>query len=207
MRQDRQSAAIVEAYLDLTSPYSYLASTQIERIIAGTGATFRWYPIIVTDLFPPGLNPLDGVSHQYDPDYRREDALAWAAHYKVPFVDPHGRLETDPYLLLRAAIAAGSAERRGAMMQRLFKAVFVDLRTRMGIDDVLTFALDVKLDPWELREAMANPMVEADRLAIMERANGLGVFGAPFFVTKERKFFGNDRLVLLTEHLLENAVL
>ncbi len=199
--------AIVEAYLDLTSPYSYLASTQIDRIVAGTGANFRWFPLVVADLFPAGANPLEGVSRQYDTEYRREDASAWAAHYKVPFVDPVDRLEADPYLLLRAAIAAGPSERRIPLMQRIFKAVFVDLRTRIGLDDVMALALDVKLDPWELRRAMSDPTNEAERLSILERARALGVFGAPFFVTKDHKFFGNDRLLLLTDYLLEQPTL
>lgn len=198
--------AIVEAYLDVTSPYSYLAASQIEKIAAGTGARFRWYPVILSELLADGRNPLQGAacSPQYEPEYRHSDVAAWARYYQIPYRDPRGRIHPDALLLARAAIAAGSSEQRGPMMWRLFTAIFADPRQSIDATDLFNFAADVGLDPWEFREAMAGPMIEAERLSIMERARTFGVFGVPYFVTAEHSYFGNDRLVLLTHDLLEN---
>ena len=71
-----------------------MASTQIERIARETGAVFRWQPVSsrvlldrrADDPFKPGARG------QYDWDYRKRDAEAWARYYGVPFNDPIGRL-------------------------------------------------------------------------------------------------------------------
>src|SRR6266508_4012108 len=117
---------VVDAYLGLGSRYSYLASTQLERIAADTGFAFNWIPLVSADLFAPGRNPFEGppVSPQYDMRYREADARAWAEYYVVPFREPTGRLSFDPALLVRAALAAGPA--RIPMMKRLFQGVFAD---------------------------------------------------------------------------------
>lgn len=197
--------AVVEAYLDLTSPYSYLASSQLDKIAAATGARFRWFPVIATDLFAPGRNPFRSppCSPQYDAAYRKADVMHWAHHYQIPYRDPHGRIAPDPHLLARAAIAAGPSEQRGPMMKRLFAAVFAEPRQSIDATDLFNFAADVGLDPWTFREAVGGPIIEAERLSILERAKSFGAFGAPFFVSAGRTYFGNDRLVLLAHDLME----
>jgi 2-hydroxychromene-2-carboxylate isomerase len=135
----------VDAYLGLGSRYSYLASTQLDRIAADVGVTFNWIPIVSADLFASGRNPFEGtpISPQYEMRYREADARAWADYYVVPFREPAGRLSFDPALLVRAALAAGDA--RVGMMKRLFQAVFADERTRIDAADVADFAPDGRI--------------------------------------------------------------
>ena len=193
---------VVDAYLGFDSPYSYLASTQLDRIAAEGGASFNWIPLVSAELFLPGRSPLeDGpVSEQYKPRYRHSDATAWAEYYGVHYRDPTDRLAYDPRLLARAAVAAGS-ELRIAMMMRLFAAAFVDNRTKINIDDCVMWAEQIGLDAKKFRESLTDPMLETERWALSERARSRGVFGVPFFIAGGRSFFGNDRLVLLEHHL------
>src|SRR5439155_26436445 len=88
------SMSVVDAYLGLGSRYSYLASTQFDRIARETGATFNWIPVASPDLFAPERNPFEGapVSGQYEWFYRKQDAETWADYYGVPFREPMGRL-------------------------------------------------------------------------------------------------------------------
>jgi 2-hydroxychromene-2-carboxylate isomerase len=193
---------VVDAYLGLGSRYSYLASTQLDRIATDTGVTFNWIPVVSADLFKPGRNPFDGtpVSPQYEMRYREADARAWAEYYVVPFREPTGRLSFDPALLVRAALAAGEA--RIPLMKRIFQGVFVDERTRIDAADVSDFAQMVGLDRYRFRKALADPSLEAERLVISEQAKARGVFGVPFFIVGNRSFFGNDRLALLHHYLV-----
>src|SRR5712691_4334015 len=195
--------AIVDAYLGLGSRYSYLASTQLDRIALETGATVNWIPVASEDLFPEGRNPFAGepVSGQYEWFYRKQDAEGWADYYRVPFREPMGRLTFDPRLLVRAALAAGELKKRVAMMKRLFGAVFVDDRTEIDVATCINCAIDVGIERNAFRRAFQDPAIEAERHAILERATARGVFGVPFFLTGGRTFFGNDRLALLTHHL------
>src|SRR5438105_13749609 len=111
--------AIVDAYLGLGSRYSYLASTQLDRISLETGATINWIPIASGDLFAPERNPFAGqaISGQYEWFYRRQDAEAWAEYYRVPYREPMGRLTFDPRLLVQAALAGGELKKRVTMMK------------------------------------------------------------------------------------------
>src|SRR5262249_45579206 len=148
---------VVDAYLGLGSRYSYLASTQLDRIAADAGVTFNWIPIVSADLFTPGRNPFEGtpVSPQYEGRYREADARAWAEYYVVPFREPTGRLSFDPGLLVRGALAAGEA--RIPMMKRLFQAVFADERTRIDVAEIADFAQVVGLDRFKFRKVLADP--------------------------------------------------
>ena len=197
---------VVDAYLGLGSRYSYLASTQLDRIASDTGVTFNWIPIVSAELFKPGRNPFEGapVSPQYDMRYREQDARAWAEYYVVPFREPTGRLSFDPALLVRAVLAA--AEARVPMMKRIFQGVFADDRTRIDVADVADFAQTVGLDRYKFRKTLADPSLEAERLVIAEKAMARGVFGVPYFIVGNRSFFGNDRLPLLHHYLVTMPV-
>lgn len=199
--------SVVDAYLGLGSRYSYLASTQLDRIAAETGAWFNWLPIASPDLFRPARNPFEGepVSGQYEWFYRKQDAEAWADYYGVPFREPMGRLSIDPRLLARAALAAGEAKKRVAMMKRLFAAVFVDPRAELDLAACIECAVEVGLDADAFRRAFQDPAIEAERHAILERATERGVFGVPYFIVGGRGYFGNDRLALLSHYLKRAA--
>jgi 2-hydroxychromene-2-carboxylate isomerase len=194
---------VVDAYLGLGSRYSYLASTQLDRIAEETGATINWIPIFSEELRAPDRDPFKGppISGQYEWFYRRQDAEAWADYYGVPFREPMGRLNVDARLLVRAALAAGQLKKRGPMMKRLFAAVFVDDRSEIDAAACVDCAVEIGLERAAFRNALQNPAIEADRFSILERAQERGVFGVPYFLTGGRNFFGNDRLVLLSHHL------
>ena len=195
--------SVVDAYLGLGSRYSYLASTQLDRIARETGATFNWIPVASPDLFAPERNPFEGapVSGQYEWFYRKQDAETWADYYGVPFREPMGRLTFDPRVLVRASFAAGELKKRAAMMKRLFAAVFVDDRSDIDAQACVDLAVEIGLDRNAFRRAFQDPTVEAERLASLERASARGVFGVPYCIVGARGFFGNDRLVLLAHHL------
>jgi 2-hydroxychromene-2-carboxylate isomerase len=194
---------VVDAYLGLGSRYSYLASTQLDRLAEETGASFNWIPIFSEELRAPDRDPFTGppISGQYEWFYRRQDAEAWADFYGVPFREPMGRLNVDSRLLVRAALAAGELKKRVPMMKRLFAAVFVEDRAEIDAAACIECAVEIGIERNAFRNALQNPAIEADRFAILERAQERGVFGVPYFLTGGRSFFGNDRLVLLAHHL------
>ena len=198
---------VVDAYLSLGSRYSYLASTQLDRISADTGAAINWIPIFGEELRAPDRDPFKGppISGQYDWFYRRQDAEAWADYYGVPFREPMGRLTADYRVLVRAALAAGQLKKRVPMMKRLFAAVFVDDRSEIDAAGCIDCALEVGMERNAFRNALQNPAIEAERFAILERAKERGVFGVPYFLTGGRSFWGNDRLVLLAHHLRQKS--
>jgi 2-hydroxychromene-2-carboxylate isomerase len=194
--------AMVDAYLGLDSAYSYLASTQLDRIAAEANASFNWIPVVAADLFAPERSPSDAAPPPEldDPGYRQTDITAWAEYYSVRYREPVDRLTYDPRLLARAALAAGP-ELRIPMMMRVFDAIYVENRTRIDLTDCVSWAKQMGLDPNDFRKALSDPILETERFAIGERGRSRGAFAVPFFIIGGRSFFGNDRLVLLEHHL------
>lgn len=190
----------VDFIYGLGSRYSYLAATQIARIAAETGALFRWHPIQSAMLFERRRHdPFGEISEgQYDWDYRRRDAQAWARFYGVPFRDPVGRLD---YPAKLAALAARAAQRQGAveiMSLHLFGLIFVDERRSFGRDEVVAQALELGLDVGRFERDLDDPRLEEEHDAEIDDLVAQGVFGVPTFNLEDgRSFWGNDRLVLV----------
>ena len=195
----------VDFYYGLGSRYSYLASTQLERIAAATGCRFDWHPLKSGALMElRGGHPFHGepVSGQYEWPYRQYDAEAWAEYYGVPYREPVDFLVDPAYL----AVAATAAKRLGAVeaySRRLFQAIFVDGRA-IAEADLTGFAADAGLDAAAFRTHLDDPATAEMHGAALQKAHRRGAFGVPAFFVGERLFWGNDRLVLV-EHFIRKA--
>ncbi|MCY3813113.1 MAG: DsbA family protein [Gammaproteobacteria bacterium] len=198
-----QALATVDFFYGLGSRYSYLASTQIARIARDTGATFRWQPISTHALLARRSDDpfTPGARGQYDWDYRRRDAEAWARYYGVPFNDPIGRLAYEPMLPALAALAADRQGRAESMSHRLFRLIFVDDRTEFGPREVIAEAASLGLDVARFRADLESAeLVQEHERRVLE-VESRGVFGVPTFFYRDQLYWGNDRLVLLEDAL------
>lgn len=202
-----ETMATVDFIYGLGSRYSYLAATQLARIERETGATFRWRPLSSSRLI--GRRADDPFAAkaggQYDWDYRRRDAEAWAAFYGVPFRDPVGRLTHDPMLPALAALAAARQNAVVGMSHRLFRLHFVDDISSYGRDEVIAEAGAEGLDVDRFSRDLDDPALRDEHDADVERAAAQGAFGVPTFLLGDRLFWGNDRLALL-EAALRGAI-
>ncbi|MEM7024290.1 MAG: DsbA family protein [Pseudomonadota bacterium] len=197
--------AEVAFYYGLGSRYSYLASTQIGRLIADTGCTVRWRPIYSADLFAArGTDPFKGTpaSGQYSWAYRRFDAECWADYYGVPYREPDD-IEADWRLL---ALAATAADRLGAVerfSRRIFDTVFVEGISPLDHVACVRLASDVGLDETTFGTVLAASETAAALAATLADAQAAGVFGVPSFVLDGQVYWGNDRLPIVRDRILK----
>jgi len=195
----------IDFYYGLGSRYSYLASTQLDRIAAETGCRLTWHPVSSgAPMRLRGGRPFQGepVSGQYEWPYRRQDAEAWAEYYGVPYREPVDFLVDPDYL----ALAATAAKQLGAVeaySRRLFEAIFVEGRA-IAEEDLVALATEAGLDPQAFRAQLDDPATAEMHQAALEAAHRRGAFGVPTFFLGDRMFWGNDRLVLL-EHFIKKA--
>jgi 2-hydroxychromene-2-carboxylate isomerase len=191
------------------SRYSFLALTQMQRIEAEHQVEFDWIPTVgarIREL--RGADPFSGPpqSGQYDWEYRRKDAEAWADYYGVEFREPRS-VEFDARLL---SVAAESAKAMGAVRdysRELASEVFA--RNGWPIDRSLCIrvAASIGLPTREFEEAI-DATETADRVARnCQSAYELGVFGNPTFCVDDAMFWGQDRLVLVERALERRATL
>lgn len=192
----------IDFYFGLGSRYSYLAFTQIARIEAQTGCSFRLLPLSSVELMNiSGKTPFIGepASGQYEKAYRERDVLRWAQYYGVPFAEPHP-MPKDHRLMARSCHAAALQNQMRAYCVRLFDAVF---RARLVMDEGLcaNLAGELNLDRGLFCAAMANGAADRRARDCARQAADRGAFGVPTFFIDEDMYWGNDRLVLL-EHRL-----
>ena len=80
----------VDFYFDFSSPFSYLASTQIEAVAARHGAELGYRPFLLGALFKIIGAPDVPFLAMSEPKRRNfaQDLHRWADHWGVPFRFP-----------------------------------------------------------------------------------------------------------------------
>jgi 2-hydroxychromene-2-carboxylate isomerase len=197
----------VDFFYGIGSRYSYLASTQLDRLAAETGCRIRWRPLYSGDLFAArALDPFadQPVSGQYEWAYRRRDAERWAAYYGVPYREPDD-VRFDPRRLALACTAAATLGAVETFSRRLFRALFIDGTSPLDEAACANLAREVGLDERGFGTALKQPETAARLAATVADAVAAGAFGVPSFVVGNEVYFGNDRLPLLRHALLQTA--
>lgn len=187
----------LELFHDLSSPFSYLGSTQAPALAAALGVTLTWSPILLGALFRDIGTPnvpmlaMSGARQRYV----AQDLQDWAAWWGVPFRFP------DTFPLRTVTPLRVSALEPGAIAP-MYRAAWADNQD-IGQPEVLRGVLDAAgLDGAGLIEASASPAAKDALRASTERARALGVHGVPTFRLDDgRLFWGQDRLTRVAEAL------
>jgi 2-hydroxychromene-2-carboxylate isomerase len=191
----------VEFFYDFSSPYSYLGSTQIERVARAHGATVRWRPFLLGALFKEIGTPTVPLLSFAAPKrrYYEKDVLDWAAHWGVPFRWP-SRFPMRTVTALRLALAVDEAA-RPALSHALYRAYWVDDRDLSDPAVLGGVAAEVGVDPGALDRAQSDPALKDALKAATDQALAAGVCGAPSFLVGDELFWGQDRLPLVARAL------
>ncbi len=188
--------ASLEFFFDFTSPYSYLASTQVEGVAARTGATLRYRPFLLGGVFKATGNraPIETVAkgrHMWT------DLTRWAKRLEIPLRRPQ-TFPVPSILALRAVLAA-PPEALPTSCHAVFKAIWAEDR-EVGKPEVLAAVLtEVGLDGQAL--VAAAPGLKEALAAQTQEAVDRGAFGAPAFFVGGELYMGNDRLDFVEEAL------
>lgn len=193
--------AQIDYFLALQSPYVYLAGTRPAEIAARHGATLVYKPVDVAQLFPRTGGKVRAERHPSRNDYSAMDRARQARKLGV-------RLDAQPmfgaanpapaaYAVI-AAQAAGGGDLAG-LVAGIGRALWAEGRD-ISDDDVLRPLLAAHgFDPKVADRGML--MAAETYAANLEEAVSRGVFGVPFFIAGEEKFWGQDRLDDLDLHL------
>jgi len=186
-----ETTVIVDFYFGVGSRYSYLAATQLGAIERETGARFRWLAVDSPRLIAARGDDPFAAPHgpgQYNWEYRRRDAEAWASLYGEPFREPYGRLALDAGLLSLACTAARRLGAAETYARALYRAVFVDDLPTVDRAACIARAREVNLDREAFDAALDDPGTWVERERVMEEALRRGVFGVPTFLAGEQRF-------------------
>lgn len=192
--------ATVDYYFTLLSPWTYFAGLRLEEMAARHGATINYYPTDIRAVFDEtGGLPLP-KRHPARQAYRLQELRRWSEVLEMPItIQPaHWPVDVVPASCAVIALAA-SGGNAGALAHGFLRAVWAEER---DISDPAVIADCVAAAGSSM--AALEGGLEAARTefeANTVRAIDAGVFGAPFYVVGDEKFWGQDRLHLLDRHL------
>ncbi len=197
----------VDFFFSPASRYSYLAATQINRLERETRCTVVWRPVHGPDIRKlRGRDPFDGsaVSGQYESEYRKADAAAWAAFYGVAYREPR-ESDFDFELLARGAMAAKRLGGGAGFLLAISRAIWG--AGRWPLDEALLLELSTAHGIARDRfvQELHSEGVTEELATTAREAFERGAFGVPTFFVGERMFWGNDRLVLVRHALLKHT--
>ncbi len=193
--------ATIELFFDLSSPYSYLAATQVEAVARRAQAKTRWVPMVLGAVFQSAGSVMP-MSVPAKAQWMMSDLARWAAYYKVPFtmpdVFPLNAMTTHRAILV-AARDAGEAQGK-ALAMAAFSALWGEGRDVSQGEVISDLASELGLDGDAIVAATQDADIKAQLRKNTEEAVARGAFGAPTIFVGESMFWGNDRL-----HFVEAA--
>jgi 2-hydroxychromene-2-carboxylate isomerase len=188
-------SAPIEFYFDFSSPYSFLASEQIEALAQRHGRAVDYKPVLLGAVFKAsGGEPL---TSQYGPkadysvhDFRRSARYAGVA-YRQPSRFPIGAVAASRAVLW---LQQTDPARATPFIHAIFRAFFQQDRDVSDPAVVAEVARAESIDADALLTAVQQPAVKDLLKSRVDAAIERGVFGAPTIVVDGEVFWGNDRL-------------
>ncbi len=187
-------ATPIDFYFDFSSPYSYLASEQIEALAARYGRQVHFKPTLLGAAFRvSGQRPL--LEIPLKGEYSRRDIARSARFANLPWQLP----KNFPVATVQAARAclvlqAERPELANAFIHGAFRAYFVQGKDLSQMQVVCEVLQSIGADADAVLEATGQADVKERLKAAVEESIARGVFGAPFIVVDGEPFWGSDRL-------------
>lgn len=183
----------IDYFFAVMSPFVYLAGTRLEEVAARHGATIRYIPLNAPALFPRTGGQVLAERHEARKAYRLQEMRRAAARrgMVLNLAPAHFPVNMAPasYAVISAARAGGDV---GGLVAGFARAVWAEERN-IADDEVVRAILAAHgFDPALADRGM---MAAADTYtANLEEAVARGVFGVPFYIVGEERFWGQDRL-------------
>lgn len=199
--------AHIDYFFSTVSPWTYLAGGRLDQIAARHGAEVSYYPLDVVALFARTGGTAPAARHPARQAYRAQELMRWSKRLGVPFNLKPAHIPTNPAPASYAIIAAQAAHSKGnrgdlgGLVQAILRAAWAEEKD-IADDAVIREALAAHgFDPGLVDSGLF--LVADSYERNLEAAVERGVFGAPFFIVRETdaRFWGQDRLEMLDEHL------
>ena len=191
----------IDYYFAPISPFCYLAGNRLEEIAARHGASVRYIPLNAPALFPRTGGQVLADRHESRKAYRLQELRRWAKRLDKKLDLQPAYLPVNPapasYAIIAAAKVGGGD--LGGLAQAFPRAVWAEGRN-IAADEVVQDILAAHgFDPKIADKYMLSAAeTYAENL---EEAVARGVFGVPFYIVGDQKFWVQDRLEDLDLHL------
>lgn len=197
--------AKLEFFFDCSSPWTYLAFTRVQDVVARTRAEVVWCPILVGGVFN-AVNK-DVYERRANPDPRKssysgKDLQDWARLAGIVIGKPQP-FPVNAVLEMRCCLAADEKGKLVDFARETFKAYWGDLKDVSKPEVIADVCRACGLNPDEILERASVTYIKDKLRANTEEVIARGGFGSPtMFVNGTDMYFGNDRLPLVEAALM-----
>ena len=188
----------IDFYFDYSSPYGYLASTQIEDIAQRHGRSINWHPILLGAVFKvTGSQPL--LNYPLKGEYAERDFARTAREKNIVYNHPSD-FPIGTVALCRATYWAMEHEDDAVkslsvpLIHAAFKTYYVDNKNISDPAIAMKVVEQVGLDSAACAEACGSQAIKDRLRAAVDAAIERGVFGSPMVYVDDEPFWGSDRL-------------
>lgn len=193
----------LDFYLDLISPFTYLAHLKLPDLAERYGYSINYHPI--------DLPTAKKAAGNYGPSNREvpakikalgQDLARWAALYGVPMNFPKG---FDAWKMNVGVFYAAERGQERAYVDEAFNMVWGDAVDPADEAALRELATRLGWDGQEFLDYVNSDAGERAFEACRLKAHERGVFGAPIVMIDDQIWWGNDRLHFIEEYMQQAA--
>ena len=183
---------VIDFYFDYGSPATYLAWTQIYKIVEEADANLNMIPMLLGGVFKETGNASPATVPAKS-KWMGADLRMYAKNYNVEF-NSNSFFPINTLNLMRGAIAAQKLDIFEKYSDTIFKGIWVkDLN--LGDLEVLKDYLEKSGIPAdEVFKLCQDQEIKNELITNTQEAVSKGIFGAPSFIIDGILIFGQDRL-------------
>ena len=190
----------IDYYFTVLSPFSYLAGDRLERIASAHGATVSYHPFDIREVGgATGWTP-PANRHPARQKYRLQELARISEREGLPINLRPAHWPTNAEPASVAIATAGLSGRNvGALVHAFLRAVWAEERDIGEPGTVAAVLSENGFDAAEIAPKLAAGAARyrEDNASAPDR----GVFGSPFYIVGDERFWGQDRLADLDRHL------
>lgn len=185
----------VDFYFDYGSPATYLAWTQIDKIISDANAKLNMIPMLLGGVFKETGNSspafIPAKSKWMGKDLKKH-AEIYGVDYNSNSFFPINTLN-----LMRGAIAAKKMNIFEKYSEAVFTGIWVKDINLGDLEIVQDYLNKNEIDTDQLFSLVQSDEIKSELIENTKQAVENGVFGAPTFMINNELIFGQDRLEFL----------
>lgn len=192
----------ITCYLDVISPYAYLAFELLPEALRGVSYRVSYQPVLFAGMLKHHgqLGPAE-IAPKRDWTYRQ---VLWLAHSRGVELQMPASHPFNPLPLLRLALACSPEAEPAAPNRYVCESIFRHV-WRGGAEALEPTRLQALTDALAPRRKVNGDEVKAQLKRNTDEAIAQGVFGVPAFVVDGKLFWGLDALPMLRAYLLGDA--
>lgn len=184
----------IDFYFDFSSPYGFLASTQIDALASRFDREIVWRPFLLGAVYKKvGQSPLD---HPLKRDFvNYVDVCRCARLLGLDIKTPRGWPEHSiPPARVFYWLTDQDAKQAAEYARAAYRAYWLEGNSTADAEIAASVAENIGVDRATAAAAIQDQSIKDRFVAENEAAIAHGVFGSPFIFIDGERFWGNDRL-------------